>query len=121
MAVDHDAATKRWALQQAILAEGRGPSLSRSAGGQPPRIMLRQRRPDRGGLIHYVSCFTTKIIRPKGAVGCPTTALGRPDADDTERLCSKLNARLGLDSDAWMAVAAQSMSTHSGPGTSLPD
>ena len=29
--------------------------------------------------------------------------------DDAERLCSKLNARLGLDRDAWMALAARAM------------
>ena len=28
---------------------------------------------------------------------------------DAERLCSKLNARLGLDRDAWMALAASAM------------
>ena len=34
-----------------------------------PWITLRQRRLDRAGLLHHVSCFTKKIIRPKGAVG----------------------------------------------------
>ena len=32
-------------------------------------ITLRQRRLGRGRLLHYVSCFTRKIIRPKGAPG----------------------------------------------------
>ena len=29
--------------------------------------------------------------------------------DDAERLCTQLNARLGLDHDAWWAIAARSM------------
>ena len=28
---------------------------------------------------------------------------------DAERLCSRLNARLGLDRDAWMRLAARAM------------
>ena len=33
-----------------------------------------------------------------------------PPVADAERLCSKLNARLGLDRDTWLNLAAQSMS-----------
>ena len=35
--------------------------------------------------------------------------------DDAKRLCSKLNARLGLDRDAWMKVAALAMRQDCGP------
>ena len=41
--------------------------------------------------------------------GYVPTALVALTLADAERLCSKLNARLGLDSDAWMALAAKSM------------
>ena len=37
------------------------------------------------------------------------TALVALTLDDAERLCTKLNARLGLDSVAWMKLAAQAM------------
>ena len=41
--------------------------------------------------------------------GYVPTALVALTLDDAERLCSKLNARLGLDRDAWMALAARAM------------
>ncbi len=41
--------------------------------------------------------------------GYVPTALVALTLVDAERLCTKLNARLGLDSDAWMALAARSM------------
>ena len=41
--------------------------------------------------------------------GYVPTALIALTLDDAERLCSKLNARLGLDRDTWMALAAQAM------------
>ena len=37
------------------------------------------------------------------------TALVALTLADAERLCSKLNARLGLDRDAWMKLAARAM------------
>ena len=50
--------------------------------------------------------------------GYVPTALVALTLDDAERLCSKLNARLGLDRDAWMALAAKSMRARSGTGSS---
>ena len=41
--------------------------------------------------------------------GYVPTALVALTLVDAERLCSKLNARLGLDRDAWMKLAAQAM------------
>ena len=41
--------------------------------------------------------------------GYVPTALVALTLEDAERLCSKLNARLGLDRDAWLALAARSM------------
>ncbi|WP_428103048.1 hypothetical protein [Candidatus Rariloculus sp.] len=37
------------------------------------------------------------------------TALVALSLADAERLCSQLNARLGLDRDAWLKLAAQAM------------
>ena len=51
--------------------------------------------------------------------GYVPTALVALTLDDAERLCSKLNARLGLDRDAWMALAAKSMRTRPGTESSL--
>lgn len=48
--------------------------------------------------------------------GYVPTALVALTLNDAERLCSKLNARLGLDRDAWMALAAQAMSEGTAPG-----
>ena len=45
----------------------------------------------------------------QGLPGYVPTALVALTLDDAERLCSKLNSRLGLDRDAWMALAAQAM------------
>ena len=41
--------------------------------------------------------------------GYVPTALVALTLADAERLCSKLNASLGLDRDAWLALAARSM------------
>ena len=41
--------------------------------------------------------------------GYVPTALVALNLADAERLCTKLNARLGLDRDAWMAMAAHAM------------
>ena len=41
--------------------------------------------------------------------GYVPTALVALDIDDAERLCTKLNARLGLSKDEWTALAARSM------------
>ena len=41
--------------------------------------------------------------------GYVPTALVALTLVDAERLCSKLNARLGLNRDAWMKLAAQAM------------
>ena len=50
--------------------------------------------------------------------GYVPTALVALTLDDAERLCSKLNARLGLDRAAWMALAAQAMRDAPAPGNS---
>ena len=39
------------------------------------------------------------------------TALVALTLDDAERLCDRLNARLGLDREAWTHLVAQSMAT----------
>ena len=41
--------------------------------------------------------------------GYVPTALVALDLDDAERLCNKLNARLGLTKEKWTALAAKSM------------
>lgn len=41
--------------------------------------------------------------------GYVPTALVALTLADAERLCTKLNARLGLDRDAWIALAARAM------------
>ena len=41
--------------------------------------------------------------------GYVPTALVALTLEDAERLCSRLNARLGLDRNAWMKLAAKSM------------
>lgn len=41
--------------------------------------------------------------------GYVPTALVALTLDDAERLCTKLNARLGLSRHAWMSLAAQAM------------
>ena len=46
------------------------------------------------------------------------TALVALTLEDAERLCSKLNARLGLDRNAWMALAARAMREVPTPGNS---
>jgi len=45
----------------------------------------------------------------KDLPGYIPTALVALTLDDAERLCTKLNAPLGLDRDAWLALAARSM------------
>ncbi len=50
--------------------------------------------------------------------GYVPTALVALTLDDAERLCSKLNARLGLDREAWMELAAQAMRDAPEPGNS---
>ena len=52
-------------------------------------------------------------------MGYVPTALVALTLDDAERLCSKLNARLGLDRDAWMALAAQAMREGISRGNSI--
>ena len=58
-----------------------------------------------------------------GLPGYVPTALVAPTLDDAERLCDRLNARLGLDREAWMKIAAHSMfgepAPHD-PGDSAP-
>ena len=45
----------------------------------------------------------------QGMPGYVPTALVALPLDDAERLCDKLNARLGLDREAWSALVGQSM------------
>ena len=53
----------------------------------------------------------------KGLPGYVPTALVALSLVDAERLCSKLNAKLGLDKNTWMKMAAQAMQTQA-PSTS---
>jgi len=46
--------------------------------------------------------------------GYVPTALVALTVDDAERLCDRLNARLGLTREDWTALAARSMRTDSG-------
>ena len=52
----------------------------------------------------------------KDIPGYVPTALVALTLADAERLCTRLNARLGLDRDAWMALAAQTMREAPAPG-----
>lgn len=52
----------------------------------------------------------------KDIPGYVPTALVALTLADAERLCTRLNARLGLDRDAWMALAAQTMREAPSPG-----
>ena len=45
----------------------------------------------------------------QGLPGYVPTALVALTLDDAERLCTRLNARLGLDEEAWMKMAARAM------------
>ena len=42
--------------------------------------------------------------------GYVPTALVGLTLDDAERICDRLNAKLGLDRDAWSTIAGRSMS-----------
>lgn len=50
--------------------------------------------------------------------GYVPTALVALTLDDAERLCTKLNAPLGLDRDDWLALAARSMAEDGNRGNS---
>lgn len=41
--------------------------------------------------------------------GCIPTALVAMTLEDAERFCDRLNARLGMDREAWSALAARAM------------
>ena len=47
----------------------------------------------------------------EGLQGYVPTALVALTVDDAERLCDRLNARLGHSREDWMALAARSMRT----------
>ncbi len=47
--------------------------------------------------------------------GYVPTALVALTLADAERLCTKLNFRLGLDREAWMRLAARAMGDHGRP------
>ena len=46
-----------------------------------------------------------------GMTGSIPTALIALTIEDAERFCSRLNARLGMDREAWSALAARTMGT----------
>ena len=50
----------------------------------------------------------------EGLAGYVPTALVALDLDQAEDLCDRLNSRLGLDREAWLAIYARSMHP---PGT----
>ena len=45
----------------------------------------------------------------EGMTGFIPTALVALTVEDAENLCDRLNSRLGLDREAWVRLAAQSM------------
>lgn len=47
----------------------------------------------------------------QGMTGYVPTALVALSLDDAKRLCDRLNARLGLDREAWTRLAARSMAS----------
>ena len=53
----------------------------------------------------------------EGMSGYVPTALVALTLDDAERLCDRLNARLGFSREQWTALAARSMR----PGPFAPD
>ena len=50
----------------------------------------------------------------EGLAGHVPTALVTLDLDDALSICDKLNRRLGLDREAWTAMAASSMHAEDG-------
>lgn len=54
----------------------------------------------------------------QGIPGYVPTALVALTLDDAERLCSRLNARLGLDRNVWLSLVAQAMRSDSDPANS---
>ena len=46
-----------------------------------------------------------------GMTGCIPTALVALTLEDAHRFCDRLNARLGMDREAWSALAARTMGT----------
>ena len=53
----------------------------------------------------------------EGMTGFIPTALVALTMEDAENICDKLNSRLGLDREAWVRLAAQSMNEeHDEPG-----
>ena len=46
-----------------------------------------------------------------GMTGCIPTALVALTLEDAERFCDRLNARFGMDREAWSALAARTMGT----------
>ena len=90
---------------------------------RPPRPLSSTRRPTTAPTStlpdNPVYAFCPEYAPPDGPQqirivfqsipGYVPTALVALTLVDAERLCSKLNARLGLDRDAWMKLAAQAM------------
>ena len=46
--------------------------------------------------------------------GCIPTALVALTLEDAENFCDRLNARLGMDREAWSALAARTMGQATG-------
>lgn len=55
----------------------------------------------------------------QGVPGYVPTALVALTLVDAERLCSQLNARMGLDRDAWKKLTAQAMHDSAGSPDTL--
>ena len=66
--------------------------------------------------MHFVPVMTSKTLPQQIRIvfadipGYIPTALVGLTLDDALRICDRLNARLGLDRDAWSAIAGRSMS-----------
>ena len=53
----------------------------------------------------------------EGMDGYVPTALVALNLDDAEQLCDRLNARLGLNREAWLHLVGRSMHPPDGPDT----
>ena len=66
--------------------------------------------------MHFAQLTTSKTCRSRSESfsadipGYVPTALVGLTLDDALRVCDRLNAKLGLDRDAWSAIAGRAMS-----------
>ena len=82
-------------------------SPSRCPPWQPERPGPTRREPRRAQRSYTTPRDTIVFADIPGYI--PTALVGLT-LDDAERICNRLNARLGLDYDAWSAIAGRAMS-----------